>query len=68
MKIRLEFDRDNAVFEDDLIGEVTSILEQATRHLEINFEVALHGSRPMLQEWRLRDSNGNTVGFLKVET
>ena len=60
MKVRIEFETDNAAFEDDFDGEVAFVFERARAH---TLETLTHG-RPT--EHPLRDSNGNTIGKVEV--
>jgi hypothetical protein len=60
MKIRIEFDTDNAAFEDNLSWEIRQVLEQADR------EVVCFVTSDCGGKCSLRDSNGNTVGVVEV--
>lgn len=51
-KITIEIDTSNASFEDDFENEVLAVLSQVK----------------VIDGWRLGDTNGNTVGEVKVET
>lgn len=62
MKFVLEIDTDNAAFADDVNCEVSRILRQAAEGVELG-QVPFSGERK-----RLRDINGNTVGFVAYET
>ena len=57
MKIVIEYKTDNAAFEDNILGESTHILKKVLEHIE-------DGNRG---KYSLRDSNGNTVGFIRLE-
>jgi len=59
MKIRIEFDTDNAAFEDNPL-EIRDVLEQASNKAA---SLMISGSGKL----GLRDSNGNTVGTVEVE-
>ena len=56
--IKIEFNIDNAAFEDDLPGEVLQIFHEIHDNLG---ELADTG------ELRIRDSNGNTIGKAEVK-
>jgi len=60
MEITISFDTDNDVFQDPCgrAEEVQRIMVQATRI--VAHELARHWSEPIL------DSNGNTIGQIKV--
>ena len=57
MRLIISIEMDNAAFEDDSGAVVVKILRTVPRRL-----VLTEANRI-----RLRDSNGNTVGFAKVE-
>lgn len=62
MKLKIEINMDNAAFEDDAYSEVESILRNGWPEGPF---VGLHDSgQPSIV--KLRDSNGNTVGFAEV--
>lgn len=56
--VTITFNTDNAAFEDDYFGEVAHIMFVASRMLEDN------GAEPF--ERKLLDTNGNTIGTVKV--
>lgn len=62
MHVQINFSCDNAAFEDNLRGEISSILKLANEKL---FQEL---SETTIRYWEttLKDSNGNTVGILKV--
>lgn len=63
MKVTIEFNVDNDAFKDDFAGEVQRILKKANRELgECDQENAFDADGI-----RLQDSNGNTVGVLRVQ-
>jgi hypothetical protein len=57
MKITIEFSDSNAAFEDNGLPEYRYIMQQVIERA-CNLETG---------EYRLRDSNGNTVGKVKIE-
>lgn len=58
MKVRIEFDTDNAAFEDDWEGEVRRTINDAAG------KVARLGPPP--GRYRLYDGNGNTIGYAEL--
>ena len=60
MKINIEFDTDNAAFEDDRFGEATRIL---TRAKEKVMDCLNDGCSIRVP---IKDSNGNRVGVLEI--
>jgi hypothetical protein len=59
MKITIEFDTDNAAFEDNFLMEVTKTLQQAKGAI-IDSENNTGIRRP------LKDTNGNRVGVIDI--
>ncbi len=59
MKLILQFDMDNAAFEDDWHLETAGILLKQSR--------LFRESVVSLGEHPVRDSNGNVVGSLRIE-
>lgn len=62
MKISIEFETENAAFEDDLHGESASLLRDLARKIQaqaVPFEAGINIP--------LRDSNGNRVGFCRIQ-
>jgi hypothetical protein len=59
MKITIEFDTDNAAFEDNFLMEVTKTLQQA-KGVIIDSENNTGIRRP------LKDTNGNRVGVIDI--
>lgn len=57
MKITIEFDTDNAAFEDNFGSEVNFVVGQARRAVDYCSDV---GDR-----YNLRDSYGNTIGEVR---
>jgi len=63
MKVSLTIDTANAAFDGDVTSEVTDILRVLTYKITLgDVELEPGASYP------LRDSNGNRVGFFKVES
>ena len=60
MKINIEFDTDNAAFEDDRFGEVTRII---TRAKEKVMDCLNDGCGIRVP---IKDTNGNRVGVLEI--
>ena len=61
MKVRIEFEADNAAFEEDFTGEVTRILTRAAGRMgALRHDPEDSGA--------LLDSNGNLVGFWTIKT
>lgn len=58
-KVRIEFNVDNAAFEDDFEHELDLILKRAKRTL-------LFQKDKISSADRLRDSNGNTIGSVSL--
>lgn len=56
--VTITFNTDNAAFEDDWFDEMDRVMACATQLLENN------GAEPF--ERKLRDTNGNTIGTVKV--
>ena len=79
MKIHIEFDIDNAAFEDAWDFEVARLLVKAKNLLQTDSELRTlrlmdtSEAKRLLQDdsklgtFRLMDSNGNTVGYLAVK-
>jgi hypothetical protein len=61
MKITIEFDTDNAAFEDDFMLEVTKTLQQAKGAI-IDSENNTGIRRP------LKDTNGNRIGVINISS
>jgi len=61
MKITIEFDTDNAAFEDNFLMEVTKALSQAKGAI-IDSENTTGIRRP------LKDTNGNRIGVVNIES
>ena len=57
MKFTIEIQCDNAVFEDNMRGEVARILKEAILKLEYDFK----------EVFPLHDNNGNRVGFASFD-
>jgi hypothetical protein len=55
MKCRIEIDMDNAAFDEEPGYELTRILYELSRGIDIS-----------TKEKRIRDINGNTVGSIKI--
>jgi hypothetical protein len=55
----LQFETDNAAFEDDLLREISRILADISLHFE-------HRSDENSADGRIRDINGNTIGRWKL--
>jgi hypothetical protein len=55
MKFTLEIDCDNAAFEDEMASEIARILRTTAKRVADGED-----------DMRLRDVNGNTVGYAKV--
>lgn len=60
MKITIEFDTDNAAFEDNFLMSVTKTLQQAKEAI-IDSENTTGIRRP------LKDTNGNRIGVVNIE-
>ena len=60
MKINIEFDTDNAAFEDDRFGEVTRILTRAKEKVTDSLNDCCGIRVP------IKDTNGNRVGVLEI--
>jgi hypothetical protein len=57
IRVTIQFETGNDAFQDDMLFEFRRILEQTTRIVE----------DPTIKELSLLDTNGNTVGTVKVE-
>ena len=57
MKFKIEFDMNNAAFDDYPESEIYSILDNVKTKVIDGF---VHG--------RVRDANGNTIGYWTIET
>lgn len=55
MRIVIEFDTDNGAFEDEY--EIRYVLDDARQFIE--------NANGQMQQFILRDSNGNKIGFVK---
>lgn len=64
MKLKIMVNCDNAAFEDDLVGELTSILEYAMRELEKGLTTR---TLSLASHTKLMDSNGNGVGWMNLD-
>jgi hypothetical protein len=65
MKISVEFDTNNAAFDENPSMEIRDVLNQAAAKA---FQILTEGGGVSCAgEARLRDTNGNTVGTVKVE-
>ena len=60
MNVKIEFNTDNAAFEDSYLMEVTRVIRSATEAL-IDSENTTTIRRP------LKDSNGNRIGTVSIE-
>ena len=60
MKVQIEFDTDNAAFEDSFLMEVTRTLQQCKRAL-LDSERGTITIRHIL-----KDSNGNRIGVVSI--
>ena len=60
MKLLLQIDCENAAFEDDCNGEIARILRVAAK-------IAKNDPRAMAAGTRLRDINGNNVGYMQID-
>ncbi len=67
MKVYIEFDTDNACFEDNFEGSLTHVLAKAA--LKIQKHVVAYKRCVVLPEAtdNLLDINGNTIGSVKTE-
>jgi len=67
MHIKIAFSCDNAAFEDDLVAEISSVVESVK--VKILCLTQFNGKERVLEEGtlRLRDTNGNTIGKVIVE-
>ena len=63
MKVKVEFDTDNAAFEDDFIVEISKVLNQIRNvvHFENNEDKGVYTT----SHW-IGDSNGNKIGKIEV--
>ncbi len=64
MKVTIEFYLDNDAFVSDPLGEVSEVLNQATRHFITEYEQY----NQIFRQWHhlLRDINGNRIGHVGV--
>ncbi|NBU04203.1 MAG: hypothetical protein EBT60_07865 [Bacteroidetes bacterium] len=62
MKITIEFDTDNAAFEDDRINEVNYILKQVTERVTDSMDWDDSPIRTAIS-----DSNGNRIGTVVIK-
>lgn len=60
MKIKIEFDCDNAAFEDDMTGEISCILREIADDIDRSELHDLHGVYS-----RVSDVNGNQIGTVQ---
>lgn len=63
MLVKIEIQCDNAAFDDDLAGEIKRILDIAAKKLANRL-----GGTSGVEEWPLSDANGNSVGFVSVDS
>lgn len=61
VKVKVEFNVDNAAFEDNQM-EVEEVLDR----VRIAVVGALEGTCVVPCHWPLRDSNGNTIGQVRI--
>jgi hypothetical protein len=66
MKIKIEFDTNNAAFEGDLFKEVGQVFAQAQRKLAAQLARSPSLCKHPESVDKLLDTNGNTVGSLEV--
>ena len=59
--VKVQFDCDNQAFSEMPDSEIAFVLKQAAQKAQEN---ATHGDR---YEGRLRDSNGNSVGWMTID-
>lgn len=62
MKLKIEIDMDGAAFEDSPADEAGRILEKYVERIRFGGGFDEPG-----EDYRLRDGNGNRVGFARVE-
>lgn len=74
MHITIQFDTDNAAFEDDFVSEARNIGEAVTERLikalaiiAAKKSVGLPGLNSASSRHVLRDSNGNLIGWIVTE-
>lgn len=60
MKVQIEFDTDNAAFEDSFLMEVTRALQQCKSALLDSERGTITIRRP------IKDSNGNRIGVVNI--
>ncbi len=60
MKIKIEIETGNAAFEDDLEGELTRVIDQASDKVLALVEAGNHSTS-------LFDINGNRVGSVEIK-
>jgi len=65
MKLTIQIGMDNAAFEDAPLYEVERIL--ASICLKLNSMIQCVNGGNEYDEEKLRDTNGNTVGFVRLE-
>lgn len=65
MRLKIAFDCNNAAFEDNP-GEINYILDQCKAKLEQLAPYHIIPGEPVIA--KLRDTNGNTVGSLTLES
>lgn len=68
MKVTIEFDCDNAAFEDDFHGEIRNILDRVERKVkDVHSAQNLAGPDSRFEAtYKLLDTNGNAVGKMWV--
>jgi hypothetical protein len=66
VKVRIEFDMDNAAFEDDLNGALQFIFAQAHRKIHEQLERKEALCKAPEAADKLLDLNGNTVGSIEL--
>lgn len=76
MRVSIQFDTENAAFEDDFAAEAKhigeAVADRLTRVLAANVVTKNHrsltiDSRPRTLKFVLRDTNGNLIGWIVVE-
>ncbi len=65
MKVIIEFDTDNAAFENDWTGEITELLVKSRLVLSQHGQPEEGKSFEIIG--RLLDTNGNSVGHVRIE-
>jgi len=57
MEITIKFNADNSAFKNNILGESKHILNKVLEHIKDDNK----------GKYNLRDSNGNTVGYITLE-